>query len=58
MIGEGRLRDWLSLLGFEVASTRRYLFTPPWSRRLGATARSWLERRGPGSRRRSPARTC
>jgi len=47
LLGEGRLRDWLSLLGFEVASTRRYLFAPPWSRRLRTDGRSWLERRGP-----------
>ena len=47
LLGEGRLRDWLSLLGFEVASTRRYLFAPPWSRRLRTDGPSWLERRGP-----------
>ena len=27
MIGEGRLRDWLKLLGFEIVDARRYLFT-------------------------------
>jgi SAM-dependent methyltransferase len=31
MIGEGRLRDWLKLLGFEVVDARRYLFSLPWS---------------------------
>ena len=47
LLGEGRLRDWLSLLGFEVLSTRRYLFAPPWSRRPRNDAAGWLERRGP-----------
>ena len=28
MMSEHRTRDWLSLLGFEVVSTRRYLFAP------------------------------
>lgn len=36
-IGEGRLRDWLKLLGFEVTHSRRYLFTFPWG---GTVARS------------------
>jgi SAM-dependent methyltransferase len=30
LIGEGRIRDWLKLLGFEVTDARRYLFTWPW----------------------------
>lgn len=30
LISEGRLRDWLKLLGFEVVEARRYLFTWPW----------------------------
>jgi len=46
LLGEGRLRDWLKLLGFEVAGTRRYLFAPPWPRRLRSTGPGWLERRG------------
>jgi SAM-dependent methyltransferase len=46
LLGEGRLRDWLNLLGFEVAGTRRYLFAPPWSRTLRGDGRGWLERRG------------
>jgi SAM-dependent methyltransferase len=46
LLSEGRLRDWLKLLGFEVASTRRYLFAPPWSRRLRSGGPGWLERRG------------
>jgi SAM-dependent methyltransferase len=30
LISEGRLRDWLKLLGFEIVDARRYLFTLPW----------------------------
>lgn len=29
LIGEGRMRDWLKLLGFEIVDARRYLFTLP-----------------------------
>jgi SAM-dependent methyltransferase len=47
LISEGRLRDWLVLLGFEVVDTRRYLFVPPWRQRLSARSRAWLESRGP-----------
>lgn len=45
MIGEGRLKDWLKLLGFEVLDAQRYLFTLPW----GSSAQSshgFLERSG------------
>jgi SAM-dependent methyltransferase len=45
MIGEGRLRDWLKLLGFEVVDARRYLFTLP----LGSStpsSQSFFERAG------------
>ena len=45
MIGEGRLRDWLKLLGFEIVDARRYLFTLP----LGSSApssQSFFERSG------------
>jgi len=31
LISEGRLRDWLKLLGFEVVDARRYLFSLPFS---------------------------
>ena len=34
MLSEGRLRDWLGLLGFEVTDAKRYLFAPPWSQRI------------------------
>ena len=47
LLGEGRVCDWLRLLGFEVALVRRFLFVPPWSGRRSAEAGSWLERRGP-----------
>jgi SAM-dependent methyltransferase len=47
LISEGRLRDWLVLLGFEVVDSRRYLFAPPWKQRLSARSRAWLEAQGP-----------
>ena len=47
LISEGRLRDWLVLLGFEVVDARRYLFVPPWRQRLSARSRAWLESSGP-----------
>ena len=31
LMSEHRTRDWLSLLGFEIVSARRYLFAPPWT---------------------------
>lgn len=45
MISEGRLKDWLKLLGFEVIDAQRYLFSLPW----GSAARSpqnFFERSG------------
>jgi SAM-dependent methyltransferase len=47
LLSEGRLRDWLGLLGFEVTGARRYLFAPPWTQRLSARSRAWLESHGP-----------
>ena len=47
LISEGRLRDWLVLLGFEVVDARRYLFVPPWQQRFSARSRAWLESQGP-----------
>jgi SAM-dependent methyltransferase len=47
LISEGRLRDWLVLLGFEVVDARRYLFVPPWRQRLSVRSRAWLESSGP-----------
>lgn len=46
LMSEGRIRDWLGLLGFEVVNVRRYLFAPPWTQRLSDRTRSWLEERG------------
>lgn len=47
LLGEGRIRDWLRLLGFEVTLSRSFLFVAPWRRRGGADPASWIERRGP-----------
>jgi SAM-dependent methyltransferase len=47
LLAEGRIRDWLRLLGFEVVVAQRYLFVPPWARRTPGDGGSWLERRGP-----------
>jgi hypothetical protein len=48
MLSERRSRDWLTLLGFEIVSARRYLFAPPWTQQMvGLRHDSWLERRGP-----------
>ena len=46
LLSEGRLRDWLGLLGFEVTDARRYLFAPPWTQRISERSRAWLESRG------------
>lgn len=48
MLSEGRIGDWLRLLGYEVVGAQRYLFIPPWSARLPGRGREWLERRVPG----------
>lgn len=42
MLGVGRVRDWLELLGYEVVLQRRYLYSRPWE--TGAA-------RGDGARR-------
>lgn len=46
LMSEGRTRDWLRLLGFEVVDSRRYLFAAPWARRLREGG-GVLEERGP-----------
>jgi SAM-dependent methyltransferase len=46
LLSEGRLCDWLGLLGFEVTESRRYLFAPPWTQRISTRSRAWLESRG------------
>lgn len=45
LIGEGRLRDWLKLLGFEIVDARRYLFTLPWGS-SAPSSQSFFERSG------------
>jgi SAM-dependent methyltransferase len=48
MLSERRTRDWLTLLGFEIVTARRYLFAPPWTQYMvGLQPGSWLEERGP-----------
>lgn len=44
MLGMGRVRDWLALLGYEVVQQRRYLYSRPWNTGNGATRR--ILRRG------------
>ena len=43
MLGMGRVRDWLELLGYEVVLQRRYLYSRPWGTGAGSG--------GEGSRR-------
>ncbi len=38
LIGEGRLRDWLKLLGFEIVDSRRYSVQPAVQRELAVIA--------------------
>lgn len=45
-ISEGRLADWLKLLGFEVGPAERYLYVPPLRALYTGQARGWLERIG------------
>ena len=45
LIGEGRLRDWLKLLGFEIVDARRYLFSLPFSASSPSSQR-FFERTG------------
>ena len=47
MLTDGRIRDWLQLLRFEIVTTKWYLFAPPWARSRPGDGNSWLERRGP-----------
>jgi SAM-dependent methyltransferase len=44
LIGEGRLRDWLKLLGFEIVDARRYLFSLPFS--ASGPSQHFFERAG------------
>ena len=47
LISEGRIRDWLHLLGLEPITSQRYLFASSLAKRLPGRAGAWLERRGP-----------
>ncbi len=44
MLGLGRVRDWLALLGYEVVLQRRYLYSRPWE--TGSSAGRRILRRG------------
>jgi SAM-dependent methyltransferase len=44
VLGMGRVRDWLELLGYEVVLQRRYLYSRPWG--TGDTAARRILRRG------------
>ena len=44
MLGIGRLRDWLGLLGYEIVQQRRYLYSRPWEDGQGSSRR--ILRRG------------
>lgn len=35
LLREGRIRDWLRLLGYEVAEARHYLYEAPWGESVG-----------------------
>jgi SAM-dependent methyltransferase len=35
LLWEGRIRDWLNLLGYEVAESRHYLYEAPWGEAVG-----------------------
>jgi SAM-dependent methyltransferase len=37
LLREGRIRDWLGLLGYEIAETRRYLYEAPWGEPVGGS---------------------
>jgi SAM-dependent methyltransferase len=44
LLPEARVRDWLSLLGYEVVQSRHYLFSRPWQRGQASEARRMLRR--------------
>jgi len=46
VLPERRLADWLKLLGFEVATARRFLYTPPLRRLQAGRIHDWLEKGG------------
>lgn len=44
MLPEGRVRDWLTLLGYELVMSRHYLYSRPWDRKAGRGQRRILRR--------------
>ncbi len=45
-LSEGRVRDWLELLGYDIVTVRPYLYAAPWGepeRARGLIERSWLQ---------------
>lgn len=46
VLSEGRLQDWLELLGYAVVTSRRYLYASPWSHPPASEAAGKILRRG------------
>ena len=46
LLSEGRVQDWLELLGYEVVVRRRYLYASPWSHPASNDAGGKILRRG------------
>jgi len=46
LLSEGRVQDWLELLGYEVVVRRCYLYASPWSHPVPSEAGSKILRRG------------
>jgi SAM-dependent methyltransferase len=46
VLSEGRVQEWLELLGYEVVARRRYLYASPWSHPTPSDASGKILRRG------------
>jgi SAM-dependent methyltransferase len=46
LLSEGRVQEWLELLGYEVVIRRRYLYASPWARPVAGAAGGKILRRG------------
>ena len=46
VLSQGRVQDWLELLGYEVVARRRYLYASPWSHPSASEAAGRILRRG------------
>jgi SAM-dependent methyltransferase len=46
VLSEGRVQDWLELLGYEVVARRRYLYASPWGHPSASEAGGKILRRG------------